>query len=118
MFFVNFSSWVSLQYHIACSVSVRFSFAAPLVDCIADHASSCLKIRLEVLGHIHRIQVLICADVVDFENSHLTFISKMIIHCHLVFQLQSERRKQESNGSFFLTYVVFTDYKFHLGSAT
>ena len=73
---------------------------------------------LEVLGHIHQIQVLICADVVDSENLHLTFISRMMIHCHLVFQLQSESRKQKSNGSFFLTYIVSTDYKFHLGSAT
>ena len=77
-----------------------------------------LEVLGHILGHIHQIQVLICADVVDSENLHLTFISRMMIHCHLVFQLQSESRKQKSNGSFFLTYIVSTDYKFHLGSAT
>ena len=98
---------ISLRYHIACSVSVLkdsqdLALLSPVVDCIADHASSCLKITLEVLGHIHQIRVLICADIVDSENLHLTFISRMIIHCHLVFQLQSDSRKEKSNGSFFL----------------
>ena len=111
---IGFFCSISLAGYIASTPncvlkdSEDLALLSPVVDCIAYHASSCLKITLKVLGHIDQICVLICADIVDSENLHLIFISRMIIHCHIVFLLQFDSMKQKFNGSFFLTKSLET----------